>query len=471
VAVYEILYDDEGKPCDWRILGVNPAYLQFSGRTRQEITGRKITEIYGIERPPEQFLSSFAKVVATGEPAVVEGFFDPLGKHLFISVFALGGPRFAALITDVTERRKIAEALRQSEDLYRSLFENMLNGFAYCKMLFENGQPMDFVYLNVNRTFESITGLTNVVGKRVSEIFPGIREKDPEMFEIYGRVALGGKPEKFEIYLKTLDRWFAATAYSPEKEYFVAIFNDITSRKQAAEALRLSEENLRYLATQLLNAQERERLRIAHELHDDLGQSLLLLKLQLSGFIRDLPPAPAAFRQAFLNALDSTQDIIDSLRCLSHDLVPPALTEVGLKAALHDLIEEFYRHHPTITGAINIDEAGPPLSPDAALIIYRIMQESLTNISKYSRATEVSVSLLAKEGQLWLTVADNGTGFAVEEVSARPGRKRGLGLTSMEERARMLGGSFHLESQPGRGTRIEIRVPFQKELKGPRLTP
>ena len=95
--------------------------------------------------------------------------------------------------------------------------------------------------------------------------------------------------------------------------------------------MRNSEDNLRYLASQLLNAQERERLRIAHELHDDLGQSLLLLKMQLSSITRDLPPDAEAPRRQSLNAIDSVQDIIDSVRRLSQDLVPPTLTQMGLK--------------------------------------------------------------------------------------------------------------------------------------------
>ena len=98
---------------------------------------------------------------------------------------------------------------------------------------------------------------------------------------------------------------------------------DITIRKKIEEALRNSEDNLRYLASQLLNVQERERLRIAHELHDDLGQSLLLLKMQLSIITLDLPPDAEAPRRQSLNAIDSVQDIIDSVRRLSQDLVPP----------------------------------------------------------------------------------------------------------------------------------------------------
>ena len=94
------------------------------------------------------------------------------------------------------------EALRESQEHYRSLFNNMLNGFAYCKMLFEQNQPTDFIYLEVNSAFETLTGLKDVIGKRVSEVIPGIRESDPKVLELYGRVALTGTSEQFEAYVK-----------------------------------------------------------------------------------------------------------------------------------------------------------------------------------------------------------------------------------------------------------------------------
>ncbi len=129
--------------------------------------------------------------------------------------------------------KRAEEALRESEKRYRSLFENMLNGFAYCKMLFEDNAPRDFIYLEVNAAFEKLTGLKNVVGKKVSEVIPGIGKSHPELFEIYGRVAVTGRPESFEIYVEPLVAWLFVSVYSPEKGYFVAVFENITERKRA----------------------------------------------------------------------------------------------------------------------------------------------------------------------------------------------------------------------------------------------
>ena len=135
--------------------------------------------------------------------------------------------------------RSARRALGESEEHYRSLFENMLNGFAYCRMLYNHGKPVDWTYLEVNGAFVALTGLRDAVGKNATELIPGIREADPRLFEIYGRVAATGKPERFEAYVAAMDMWFSISVYSPRREHFVAVFDVITERKRAEAGLQL----------------------------------------------------------------------------------------------------------------------------------------------------------------------------------------------------------------------------------------
>ncbi|MCX6690613.1 MAG: PAS domain S-box protein [Methanoregula sp.] len=161
-----------------------------------------------------------------------------------------GNPRFLIGISeDITERTQADAALMESELRYRNLFDNMLEGFAHCRMLYdESRRPTDFIYLNVNPAFNRISGTSVVVGKPVTEVFPGIKEAFPELFEIYGRVALTGEPESFDLDFVPSQKWLHISVYSLEKEHFVAIFEDITERKRAEVALRESEHEFRSLA-------------------------------------------------------------------------------------------------------------------------------------------------------------------------------------------------------------------------------
>jgi PAS domain S-box-containing protein len=133
--------------------------------------------------------------------------------------------------------------LVKSENVYYLLFEKSLNGIAYCKMLYDDNEiPQDFIYIETNPAFETLTGLKNVMGKKVSEVIPNIRESDPELFEAYSKAALTGKSAVFETYVNALNMWFSISVYSPQRQYFVAVFDVITERKLAEQRLKENEK-------------------------------------------------------------------------------------------------------------------------------------------------------------------------------------------------------------------------------------
>ncbi len=224
-----------------------------------------------------------------------------LGDHWYLQQFSYIpiGPRIRVIAINVDQKKQAEEDLKLSEEKYRSLFENMINGYAYCRMIFDQkDEPVDFVYLEINVGFEKLTGLKReaVVGRRVSEVIPGTREANPEIFEIYGRVAKTGKTESFEVYFRPLSRWFNISVYGPKKEHFVAIFENITKRKELEQELssynqRLEEvvarrtaeyaESNKTLTLEIMDRRKNEEgLQFRAMILDNLSEAIFLANLK-----------------------------------------------------------------------------------------------------------------------------------------------------------------------------------------------
>ena len=237
---------------------VNHAFEAMTGYSSEEVVGKTPRILKsGIKGP--QHYQAIWETILSGK--VFRGEFVNKKKtgQLFYElttispIFDKNGiiTHFVATGVDIFNHKQTEEALHESEKLYLSLFDNMLNGFAYCQMIFEQDSPQDFVLIAVNESFEKLTGLKDVIGKKASELIPGFRESDPVLLETYGRVALTGQPETFEIYIESLKMWFSMSVYSPRKNYFVAVFDVISERKNAEEVLRQSEAKFRHLINSL----------------------------------------------------------------------------------------------------------------------------------------------------------------------------------------------------------------------------
>ena len=231
------------------------------------------------------------------------------------------------------------------------------------------------------------------------------------------------------------------------------VISDITQRKHEALELARSRHALRGLSERLVEAREDERRRIARELHDELGQRLTALKMELAS----LKPGPGSHANAervgaMLEMLDET---VASVRRISADLRPLMLDDLGLNAAIEWLARDAARRMG-IKITVRLGDADPPLGERAAIALYRMVQEALTNVARHAAATEVRIEIRQFEGALELSVHDNGVGFA-EHATQKEGS---FGLLGIRERAYMLGGTLQVDSPGEGGGRVTVRLPL-----------
>ena len=329
------------------------------------------------------------------------------------------------MVLDITERKRAEAVVRESEAKYRSLFDHMLEGFAYCQMLFDkHGHPTDFVYLTVNEAFARLTGLENVIGRRVSEVIPGIRELHPEVFEIYGRVAATGNPEELEVDFKPLGLCLSIAVYSPAREYFVAVFHDITERKRAEAALLAANANLerivqertaelalratqlRALAGELTLTEQRERSRLAKVLHDHLQQLLVAAKFRITILGRG---GDAVIRQAVNEVEELVDESLSVSRSLTAELSPPILHEAGLNAGLQWLARRVADKQGLFVD-LDLEDDGD-LPHDIKALLFESVRELLFNVAKHAHTRSATVNVRRVDDHLQVIVADQGVGF------------------------------------------------------------
>jgi len=272
---------------------------------------------------------------------------------------------------------------------------------------------------------------------------------------------------------------FSATILFKDNQVdsIVCVARDIHERKKAEIELRKahdeleervqkrtfelaqSEEQLRRLSYSVLRAQEDERKRLANELHDELGQSLSLLKMQIAALQRKLPRHQGAFREELQDMRRHLNQVIEDVRRLSRDLSPALLADLGLSAALKKIGNDFAKYYPTTVSfeATDIDHL---FSQDTQIVIYRIFQEIFTNIAKHAQASHVQVKIRLDNDNVLMAVQDNGQGFDPTEMPLPASADRGLGLASLHQRARMINANLDLWSQTGQGTRLSFTIPI-----------
>ena len=238
------------------------------------------------------------------------------------------------------------------------------------------------------------------------------------------------------------------------QKFFTVILRDITARIEAERALVRSKEELQAIAASAHEAREQEQNRIARELHDELGQSLTALRMMVA-WIRDRTGEQDAELQAKLARMGGLlSETVAATRRISSELRPLILDDLGLVPAIEALVEQF-TERTGVTCGLAIDDPNLELQDAHKTAVFRIVQESLTNIVKHAQATHADVAIARRDGQIAISVRDDGVGFAVDGPRGRGSR----GLIGMRERAYLLRGEMRIASVPGKGTTLEVRLP------------
>ncbi|MBM4287133.1 MAG: PAS domain S-box protein [Deltaproteobacteria bacterium] len=242
--------------------------------------------------------------------------------------------------------------------------------------------------------------------------------------------------------------------------FFSTICRDISAMKQAEDRLKRSEEKLRSLTTQLITAQESERKRLAAELHDELGHALLTLKLHLSSIEKKLLPEQADLKERMRSMVSYLSDTVEEVRRLYHDLSPGDLEDLGLTTALRNMVEEFRELYPSIDVTIDMADIDGLMPLPIQTMIYRVVQEALTNIGKHANPEHVTFRVSTKEQQLVFLINDDGCGFSLDEVLHGETEQTGMGLATMAQRVTLVGGVFDCWSLENQGTHIIFTIPY-----------
>jgi PAS domain S-box-containing protein len=393
-----------------------------------------------------------------------------LSCEWYLSALSDASGAFVSLLTfvlDVTQRQQAEEATRKSERRLRNLLDG-LGPTIFVGLLSPEG-----VVLEVNRSALQMGGLEpgDVLGKRLEEtLWWSHDESIRQRIRAAVQRAARGEAVRFDIVTRAAgDRSLvidASLALFVDEQgvglYVVASAVDITERKQAEEQLRSSLEQLRALTSRLHSIREEERTRMAREIHDELGQALTGLKMDLAWLDRRLAEVGnEAQRGLLLTKTQAMTQLIDetihTVRRLASELRPGVLDNLGLLAALEWQAQDFHAR-TDIPCVLSTALQELALSREQETTIFRICQEALTNVMRHAQAARVDICLAQDNGCLVLEVHDDGRGITTEEIMA----KESLGLLGMQERARLVNGEVTISGTAREGTTVTVRVPMGK---------
>jgi signal transduction histidine kinase len=243
-------------------------------------------------------------------------------------------------------------------------------------------------------------------------------------------------------------------------ESLAPLIGEAVNRFNLEEELRDSENRLRLLSSRLLEVQEQERKRVAHELHDGIGQMLTAVKFKVEDTLQQMAKSKSRSKEALETVVPVIRQTVEEVRRIQMDLRPSLLDDIGILATIGWFTREFQKVYTSIQIAKAIDLREEEIPDSLKVVIFRVTQEGLNNIAKHSKADHASLSLRKSNKKLELVIADNGQGFELDGVHSIESPEKGFGLSSMRERTELSGGTFSIETTIGKGTTIRASWPL-----------
>ncbi|MBA7662461.1 hypothetical protein ES703_70490 [subsurface metagenome] len=448
---------------DGTLTFVNNAYCTYFGKKHKELIGHSFMSF--IAKDEQDKMQRIISSLDTEKPIaihdcclladngqtrwlqlVIQAIFDEEGNLTELQVEG----------QDITERKQVEENLRKNEGKHRSLISNIPD------LVWTTDERFRVVFVGSNA--ESVLGYTQEeIYQRGSWMawFERVHPHDVNKAKAAFRALVKqGKDYDIEYRFKRKDgRWVwlldrsLGTYERGGGRYADGLFSDITERKQAEEKIHKFQQRLRSLTSQISLTEEQERRRLAICLHDQISQTLAVIRLKLATLQQ---PSSDGYTKQVASILELVDQAIQRTRSLTFDLSPPILYELGLEAALEWLAEQFQKQHGIIF-KVEDDGKPKPLADTCRSLLFMATRELLINVIKHANAQNVSISIQRVGKKVRVIVQDDGVGFNSSQIERQT---NGFGLFSIRERLRYIGGNFNLKSRCGHGTRVSLVAPL-----------